>query len=286
MKKIFIDLCLEQVRLGGRPGSNLKTSAWKKVREEFNQRNLVNYEQKQFKNYWDMLRKQWNTWKRLISLTGIGEVAPGQTVQMDQERWDEHITAYPDAKQFRYKPLLHADEMEQLFGGVTATGEHRFNSTDDDHLLDDLHTWPSTSQNPTPNPEDQTPPSGPEGPEDPNLHHVQTEANYDDRMSNIRRKRPCPSRRRRNSSDTFVEKLDGVLDKIVTSATSQAPFGCSVPTVATCYESLRQTPGFVPGTSLYINALRYINIPENRELWMLETDPESRAMLVRASVKD
>ncbi|KAK1295572.1 hypothetical protein QJS10_CPA16g01101 [Acorus calamus] len=122
MKKMFIDLCLEQVKLGGRPGSNLKTSAWKKVREDFNHRNLVNYNKKQFKNYWDMLRKQWNTWKKLISLTGIGEVAPGQTVQMDQERWDAHIKAYPDAKQFRYKPLPHADEMEQLFGGVTAIG--------------------------------------------------------------------------------------------------------------------------------------------------------------------
>ncbi|KAK1258865.1 hypothetical protein QJS04_geneDACA023507 [Acorus gramineus] len=91
MKKMFIDLGLEQVKVGGHPGANLKTSAWKKVREEFNQRNLVNYEQKQFKNYWDILRKQWNTWNRLISLTGIGEVSPGQTVQMDHERWDEHI---------------------------------------------------------------------------------------------------------------------------------------------------------------------------------------------------
>ncbi|KAK1260386.1 hypothetical protein QJS04_geneDACA023789 [Acorus gramineus] len=91
MKKLFIDLCLEQVKLGGRPGSNLKTSAWKKVREEFNNKNMTNYDQRQFKNYWDMLRKQWNAWKKLISLTGIGEVAPGQTVQMDQERWDEQI---------------------------------------------------------------------------------------------------------------------------------------------------------------------------------------------------
>ncbi|KAK1264389.1 hypothetical protein QJS04_geneDACA022931 [Acorus gramineus] len=278
MKKMFIDLCLDQVKVGGRPGANLKTSAWKKVREEFNQRNLVNYEQKQFKNYWDMLRKQWNTWKRLISLTGIGEVAPGQTVQMDQERWDEHIKAYPDAKQFRYKPLPHADEMEQLFGGVTATGDHRFGSADDDHLLDDHR---STSHNPTPNTETSSPPLGPEGSGEPDP--VQTESNYEERMSDVRRKRPCPSRRRRNNEDTIVEKIDGVLDKIVNSASSQAPIPTNiVPTVDECYASLRETPSFVPGTSLYINALRFINIPENRRLWMLELDPTSRAMLVEA----
>ncbi|KAK1323648.1 hypothetical protein QJS10_CPA02g00935 [Acorus calamus] len=278
MKKIFIDLCLEQVKVGGRPGANLKTSAWKKVREEFNQRNLVNYEQKQFKNYWDTLRKQWTTWTRLISLTGIGVVAPGQTVQMDQERWDEHIKAYPDAKQFRYKPLPHADEMEQLFGGVTATGDHRFGSADTVHLVDG-HT--STSHNPTLLTETQTPSPGPE--EQDEHDPVQTETNYEERMSEVRRKRPCPSRRRRPSEDIIVEKIDGVLDKIAMSASSQAPVPTNlVPIVDECYASLRETPSFVPGAPLYINALRFITIPKNRRLWMLELDPTSRAMLVQA----
>ncbi|KAK1318661.1 hypothetical protein QJS10_CPB04g00428 [Acorus calamus] len=185
---------------------------------------------------------------------------------------------YPDAKQFRYKPLPHANEMEQLFGGVTATGDHRFGSADDDHLLDDHR---SMSQNPTPNTETPSPPPGPEGSVEPDP--VQTESNYEDRMSDVRRKRPCPSRRRRNSEDTIVEKIDGVLDKIVNSASSHAPISTNtVPTIDECYASLRETPSFVLGTSLYINALRYINIPENRRLWMLELDPTSRAMLVEA----
>ncbi|KAK1322687.1 hypothetical protein QJS10_CPA02g00949 [Acorus calamus] len=102
-------------------------------------------------------------------------------------------------------------------------------------------------------------------------------------MPEVRRKHPCPSRRSRNSEDTIVEKIDGVLDKIVMSASSQPPIPTNiVPTVDECYASLRETPLFVPVTSLYINALRYINIPENRRLWMSELDPTSRAMLVRA----
>ncbi|KAK1288888.1 hypothetical protein QJS10_CPB19g00612 [Acorus calamus] len=117
-KKMFIDLCLEQVKLGSRPGSNLKLSAWKKVREDFNMKVGVNYEQRQFKNYWDMLKKQWNAWKKLISLTGIGEVAQGQTVQMESKRWDEHIKANPDVKQYRYKPLSHADGWNNCLGGL------------------------------------------------------------------------------------------------------------------------------------------------------------------------
>ncbi|KAK1310697.1 hypothetical protein QJS10_CPA08g01403 [Acorus calamus] len=52
---------------------------------------------------------------------------------------------------------------------------------------------------------------------------VTTETNYEERMSEVRRKCPCPSRRRRPSEDTIVEKIDGVLDKIAMSASSQAP---------------------------------------------------------------
>ncbi|KAK1296583.1 hypothetical protein QJS10_CPB15g01040 [Acorus calamus] len=157
MKKQFIDLCLEQVKLGGQRGSNLKSSAWAKVREDFNKKVGVNYDQRQFKNFWDMLKKQWNTWKKLISLTGIGEVAQGQTVQMEPERWNEHIKANPDARQFRYKPLPYADKMEQLFGEVTATGDHQFTSANEDNPLDDFGNWPSTSHNPFPTTETFSP---------------------------------------------------------------------------------------------------------------------------------
>ncbi|KAK1289494.1 hypothetical protein QJS10_CPB18g01109 [Acorus calamus] len=110
-----------------------------------------------------------------------GEVAPGQTVQMDQERWDEHIKAYPDAKQFRYKPLPHADEMEQLFGGgVTATGDHIFGFADVDNLVDDHK---STSHNPTLITETPSPPPAPEEQGEPDP--VTTETNYEERMSEV-----------------------------------------------------------------------------------------------------
>ncbi|KAK1272954.1 hypothetical protein QJS04_geneDACA016509 [Acorus gramineus] len=283
MKKQFIDLCLKQVKLGGQRGSNLKSSAWAKVREDFNKKVGVNYEQKQFKNFWDMLKKQWNIWKKLISLTGIGKVAQGQTIQMEPERWNEHIKANPDARQFRYKPLPYADKLEQLFGGVTATGDYQFTSANEDNPLDDFGNWPSTSHNPSPTTETFSPPPGPPNQTDLDPVHVQSETDYEDLMSNVRRKRPCPPEPTKNQCDAFVEKIDGVLDKIPNSATSAASYHHGpLPTVADCYASLRQTPGFVLGTPLYVLALRYINIPSNRELWMLEQDPKTRVMLVQS----
>ncbi|KAK1295630.1 hypothetical protein QJS10_CPA03g00795 [Acorus calamus] len=288
MKKLFIDLCLEQVKLGGRPGSNLKTSAWKKVREEFNNKNLTNYDQRQFKNYWDMLRKQWNAWKKLISITGIGEVAPGQTVQMDQERWDEQIKANPEVKQFRYKPLPHADEMEQLFGGVTATGEHAFTPAAGDSLLDDDGNFASTSQNPFPT---ASPSSVPETPM-PDPVPVESEDNLDEPISSMRRKRHCPSRSKRKSvSSEFVEKIDGVLDRIAASATSQASalshgvhahYVPPPPTSEECFASLQQMPEIDPDSELYVLALRFFLVDEQRRIWMLENRPSARIALLRS----
>ncbi|KAK1261942.1 hypothetical protein QJS04_geneDACA011533 [Acorus gramineus] len=60
------------------------------------------------------------------------------------------IKANPDAKQFRYRPLSHAEEMEQLFRGVTATGKHAFTSAVEDSFLDDLDNYGTSSHSSIP----------------------------------------------------------------------------------------------------------------------------------------
>ncbi|KAK1286329.1 hypothetical protein QJS10_CPB20g00792 [Acorus calamus] len=71
-------------------------------------------------------------------------------------------------------------------------------------------------------------------------------------MSEVRRKRPCPSRRRRPSEDTIVEKIDGVLDKIAMSASSQAPIltnleNILIKVIARSYIKLSKIMGQSPG---------------------------------------
>ncbi|KAK1288559.1 hypothetical protein QJS10_CPB19g00275 [Acorus calamus] len=225
--------------------------------------------------------------------TGIGEVAPGQTVQMDTERWDEHIKANPDAKQCRYKPLSHAEEMEQLFGGVTATGKHAFTPAVEDSFLDDLDNYGNSSHSSIPTSAEFSTQRGPPDTIEPNPVNVGTEDNVDDSpLSNVSRKRRCPPKpKRKNSVDDFIEKIDGVLDKIANSATSETsapmmppPLRLS-PTIAECFESLQQTPEIDPDGELFSQAMLFFLEPDQRELWMLNKRATTRIQLLHTHAK-
>ena len=72
MKKIFLDLCIEEVLQGGRPGSNFKAQSWTKIIEGFKVKTGLLYGQKQLKNQWDLMRKQYNAWTILCGQIGVG----------------------------------------------------------------------------------------------------------------------------------------------------------------------------------------------------------------------
>lgn len=71
-KKIFFGQCIEEVQTGGRPGSHLKVPSWKKIITAFNEKIKLNYDQKQLKNMWDIMKKQYAAWKKLLNQTGVG----------------------------------------------------------------------------------------------------------------------------------------------------------------------------------------------------------------------
>ncbi|KAK9145326.1 hypothetical protein Sjap_005229 [Stephania japonica] len=121
--KVFLDLCNNQVMVGGRPCSNLSRQSWPIVIKEFEKKTGLSYNQRILKNKWDQLKKQWNAWSKLTSLTRIGRDPIDQRVIIENDSWDEYLKANPDAMKFRYEPLMFANEMELLFGGTSATGK-------------------------------------------------------------------------------------------------------------------------------------------------------------------
>ena len=74
--------CIVEVLQGRRPGSNLKTQSWTRIG--------ILYGQKQLKNQWDGMRKQYNIWTTLCGQTGVGLNEATQTTTMDSKRWDEY----------------------------------------------------------------------------------------------------------------------------------------------------------------------------------------------------
>ncbi|KAK3229122.1 hypothetical protein Dsin_001003 [Dipteronia sinensis] len=83
---------------------------------------------KQLKNGWDYMKKQYQVCIRLISTTRHGYNAMTNTIDWPAERWEEYLKTYPEAKQFRQKPLANFEELESLFSGVSATWAHNWSS--------------------------------------------------------------------------------------------------------------------------------------------------------------
>ncbi|CAL5380789.1 unnamed protein product [Camellia sinensis] len=60
--EIFIKLCVEQVKVGHRPGTHLDRVRWENVVTKFKSMTGKAYQQIQMKNHWDVLKKDWLLW--------------------------------------------------------------------------------------------------------------------------------------------------------------------------------------------------------------------------------
>ncbi|KAL9440906.1 hypothetical protein AB3S75_019560 [Citrus x aurantiifolia] len=64
----------------------------------------------------------------MTTVTGYDYNPMTQTFDWTDETWEEYVKKYPKARQFRYKPLANAEELETLFSGVLAAGSNTWSS--------------------------------------------------------------------------------------------------------------------------------------------------------------
>jgi len=88
--EVFLELCVEQKRLGYRQGGCLNSEGWIRVVQKFNDHPLTNtdkpYDIDQLKTRWDTLRKNWRKWKQLSLSTGVHVDEQGQ-IRASDEWW-------------------------------------------------------------------------------------------------------------------------------------------------------------------------------------------------------
>ncbi|XP_024043374.1 L10-interacting MYB domain-containing protein-like [Citrus clementina] len=127
-RKYFIDLCMREANNGNRSGATLKPTAWNMISQELKTLTGKSITPKQLKNGWDYMKRQYLTWLKLTMTTGHGYNSTTRTFDWPPERWEEYLKKYPEAKQFRNKPLANAEELEALFSGAVATGAYNWSS--------------------------------------------------------------------------------------------------------------------------------------------------------------
>ncbi|XP_028751930.1 L10-interacting MYB domain-containing protein-like [Neltuma alba] len=125
--KILIDVCAEQIMHKERQGTSFTRPDWNKIVMNFRERSGKMYDRKQLKNRFDILRKDWKLWEKLMSgETGIGyDVATNRVLAFD-EWWQRKLMVDPNFRKFRHQGLMFASDLMKIFKNVVASGEYMY----------------------------------------------------------------------------------------------------------------------------------------------------------------
>ncbi|KAI3470841.1 hypothetical protein Pfo_027504 [Paulownia fortunei] len=120
--ELFIDLCLEQISIGNRPGTHLTAEGWKNILDSFHSITGLKYDRIQMKNHWDITKKHWKVWHDLVSTDRLKWDPATRRFEASGQEWDEYLQVNPEAAQFRFKELLFADKLVIVFCGTADSG--------------------------------------------------------------------------------------------------------------------------------------------------------------------
>ena len=89
---LFINLCVDEIRAGNRPHTHYNKIGWEHIISKFHERTGRLYTRIQFKNHWDVLKKEWTLWQSLKKgETGIGWDATKKTILASDSWWEAKL---------------------------------------------------------------------------------------------------------------------------------------------------------------------------------------------------
>ena len=93
--EIFIKLCVDQVKVGHRPGTHLDRVGWENVITSFKTMTGKAYQRLHMKNHCDVLKKDWLLWNNLLRCeTGLGRDTLTLAITAFDELWTNKLEVY------------------------------------------------------------------------------------------------------------------------------------------------------------------------------------------------
>ncbi|XP_017609589.1 L10-interacting MYB domain-containing protein-like [Gossypium arboreum] len=141
LTEIFCDICIKEILKGNRPGTDFTKDGWLKIITNFEKETGKAYSQRQLKNRWDALKKEWKAWKKLKGEdTGL-EWNPIKKSLMHRMIGGKVV---PEAKKFRTSGIDPECEgkLDQMFMGIVATSDKAWapsSENEEENVRNDIH---------------------------------------------------------------------------------------------------------------------------------------------------
>lgn len=92
--EVFIDLCLEQISAGNKPGAHFTIQGWRNILESFQSITGLEYDRIQLKNHWDLTKRQWKVWHDLVSNERLKWDPCTRRFGASDQEWNEILKVY------------------------------------------------------------------------------------------------------------------------------------------------------------------------------------------------
>ncbi|KAK3442559.1 hypothetical protein EUGRSUZ_B02958 [Eucalyptus grandis] len=136
LTNLFVSLLVEEVKKGNRTSSTFNKAGWNNIRIEFNKRAELQYTAVQLKNKVNKLKKQYASFKKLLSQSGFGWDNVNKKVVVDDPSiWECHIKWV----KFKNDGFPQYPDLCIVFGDTYATGDYAAGNAEDLVMSDELN---------------------------------------------------------------------------------------------------------------------------------------------------
>ncbi|KAL3717260.1 hypothetical protein ACJRO7_008785 [Eucalyptus globulus] len=139
LTNLYVNLLVEEVKKGNRTSSTFNKAGWNSIRIEFNKRAELQYTQVQLKNKVNKLRKQYGSFKKLLSQSGFGWDNVNKKIVVDDPSiWELHIKDNIEWAKFKKDGFPQYPDLCIVFGDTYATGDYAGGSVEGFVMLDEV----------------------------------------------------------------------------------------------------------------------------------------------------
>ncbi|KAI3417309.1 uncharacterized protein J3R85_014583 [Psidium guajava] len=132
LTNLFISLMVEEVKKGNRTSCTFNKAGWNTILAEFNAQAGQQYKLTQLRNKMNKLRRQFGSFKKLLTQSGFGWDNVNKTVVVDDPSiWEHHIKDNTEWAKFKKDGFPQYSELSIIFGGTYATGERALGNAED-----------------------------------------------------------------------------------------------------------------------------------------------------------